>query len=291
MVTKVKPSPFANGNYTSSNEAKEDLLLQASKAIHDSLKDTLTKEVQGLETSLTLRLAKSLEVTQQQVVEDRFSNIEGQIRDDTVEALRREVITIVQEVVGTAVAGVREELHTTLEQVSQAMRSELEQVGNALSSSVLEMKSQVRQLKEVYELGMAQVKELLIALPTPQVHVTVPEGAISINQMPSVVNLPEGSINVEVKQLPSQVSVTVPENAIEFKQLPSIVHLPEGCINVEVKQMPSIVNVGDKAFDIKLQQDAPHVTINTPKAKRMKKTIGYDQYNRPETIIEEEDTE
>jgi hypothetical protein len=96
-----------------------------------------------------------------------------------------------------------------------------------------------------------------------------------------------GSLVQTINSLPvPQVSVTVPENAIRLA--PSQLVVPDGAIQVEVNQLPSQVNISDKAFHLTVDQPAPQVSVNVPQPRLVKKSIQYDDYGRPAHIEEQE---
>ncbi len=135
-------------------------------------------------------------------------------------------------------------------------------------------------LEASYFAGLEQVKELLKALPIPQV--IVPENAIQVKQLPSQVVLPEGAIRVDVNQSTPQVNVSIPEKSL----------------SVEVHQLPSIVNMTEKSFHFTVDQPAPQVNfsvpenafhLEVPQRGLVRKSISYNDHGQPVEILESEE--
>lgn len=160
-------------------------------------------------------------------------------------------------------------------------------------------------LHKMFEMGVGAAEErfksLLMALPTPQVHFAVPEGAIKMEQLPAQV-----TVNVPPQAAPvvnSESKIIVPHEAFKFyveQPAPQVI-VPKKALQVHVTQASAPpVAIGEKAFQ-------PQVTINVPEQPApivnveqsrvpVKKHIIYDEHSRPSTITEvpidaREDTE
>lgn len=148
------------------------------------------------------------------------------------------------------------------------------------------------------ELGISgaeeRFKSLLSMLPVPQVHFAVPEGSFKFQQLPAQVD-----VHVPQQAAPMvENKFMVPEAGFKlFLEQPSpTIVVPDKSLHVEVHQAaaPPVV-ISEKAFEIKApevhinvpEQEAPHVTVNTPRRKSIKH-ITYDENGRPRDIVEEQ---
>lgn len=125
-------------------------------------------------------------------------------------------------------------------------------------------------LRRCYEEGMQRQERLIAAIqvPPPQVQIVVPELIVppaTVTVTPEVfLPPPEVVVNVAEQTLPAPVAQFV---------LPEI-NLPAPIVNVAAAEMKAL--------------PAPVVNVSIPK-RRVKKTITYDQYNRPAEVVEEDE--
>jgi len=143
-------------------------------------------------------------------------------------------------------------------------------------------------LHKLHEAGLAGLKAVLQALPTPQV--TVPAEAIVVKQLPSTVNLsprienPAPVIHVK-NEVPQQAApvINVAPAAAPVVNVPAgpapVLKIEKGALRVELEQKPSVVNleVGAKAFTLL----AP-----PPRTTRTIKSVVYGPDGRPARIEE-----
>lgn len=106
-----------------------------------------------------------------------------------------------------------------------------------LEQSLKETVKELRHLTEVHQSGMAFVKELLLSLPKPEVHFSLPENAI------------KATINNEF---------SVPENAIKTI---TEVSIPEKTLNLNVK-MPITIHEEEKEILYDQKSGRPRGTKN-----------------------------
>lgn len=146
-------------------------LVQASKAVHDQLKDTLTQEAEGIETNLLIKLGKSLEARQDKRLEDAITKrMEG-------EYVKR------------------------LEHIESNYQQKLLEMKNFYEA-------QMGFMVDAHSKMMSEFTAFMKSIPTPVVNVTTPEQSppqvnINLPQQKAadvVVNVPQQPVpNIEVK--------------------------------------------------------------------------------------------
>lgn len=210
---------------------KEDLL-QASKAIHDSVKESVFDKFQTLDIDLGSKVVK--------ILEGRFDkSLSSQL--------------------AKSLGDLKEQYDKQLGLVESKYTKRLEDIQDFYSKKFLDLERKYQErensqeekfllLQKMHEIGLENIKTLLekISIPAPRVEVKVP------------------------KQETPIVNVAVPESK------PPDIH-----VNVPEARTPDVhVNVPE--------QKSPDVHVNVPSPRLVKKSLRYDEFNRPVEISEEE---
>ncbi len=118
--------------------------------------------------------------------------------------------------------------------VEKELSSQLEEIRNLCNKKIDTLQNEVSSIRSFYESGLKQFKELIEAMPTPEI--ILPEGAVQIQLSTPTINIPKDSIQVIIPETairvePAQITVDVPrrtvEKTIQYDQNGYPVHITE----------------------------------------------------------------
>ena len=216
---------------------KDAPLIQAAKAIHDEMQSRLTKSLEGAKSDLAVAIAKDM----------------GRELDKRLEILETKVLSMLEEGMQKALSEIESKLLIKLgstidksledkSKIYHEMKKHFDDVekrfdsivtkavGNAIDSVELGI------LEKAQEANFAKIASVLKSLPPPQI--VLPDGAIEVKMLPSVVNVSEKAFNLNLPKQPAPIVnfTPPPPRLVEKKHFYDEHGRPERTVDVEIKE-------------------------------------------------------
>ena len=265
-TNRIPNSPFLTKTMPETGSV-DDKIVQASKAIHDSISKSLGARIAGiegqfkeLEVSLAVRLTKALEsefksMMQQGLKElnERAENIKSQYAAET-KAFSDNVHTHVSEQSSSLSKSLQDSYKQEVKAIQDSHRKHLEQVmtshaaelkalkvdyDSSIKSIRAESNERFDSIQKSMNVSLGTISDLLRAMPVPRIENTfnVPKDAILVQPQAVSFTVPDGALKVELEQKPSVVNLSVPSEAIRVQMGEVNVNVPESAppqVNVNV---------------------------------------------------------
>jgi hypothetical protein len=258
-----------SGTNPKTKSISQDDLVQASKAIHDTLSKSLSPEIESLrEEAKTLREEiKSLLASRHELktelkdlvafhLTEQLKSHEGHLTElhkvykSTVPHLK----SFDDKAEGLVSKALDKDFSVRMATVVKTYETQVQVMRDEHTKSLQTMQAQhqkaLAEYSDRFDKSLQAMKDLVGSLPPPVIH------------------LPESAIKVFVEQAKSEVSLSLKDLII-----------PAPVIHVESKSSPPVINVETKSPDV-------HVTV--PPTPPRRKTFVYDDTGRPLEVNEQD---